>query len=61
MVMGSWMRFRSEWTRTLGVAAGIATLPHHERADPDTVVGDLRSAPDDLTAVYSESTGPREC
>ena len=32
MVMGSWMRFRGEWTRTLGVAAGMATLPHHERA-----------------------------
>ena len=52
MAMGSWMRFRVEWTRTLGVAAGIATLPHHERADPDTVVGDLRSAPDDLNAVF---------
>ena len=34
MVMGSWMRFRGEWTRTLGMAEGIATLPHHERADP---------------------------
>ena len=51
MVMGSWMRFR-EWRRTLGIATGIATLPHHERADPDTVVGDLQSAPDDLTAVF---------
>ena len=52
MVMGSWMRFRGEWTRTLGIAAGIATLPHHERADPETVVGELGSAPDDLTAVF---------
>ncbi len=51
MVMGSWMRFR-EWRRTLGIAAGIATLPHHERADPDTVLGELQSAPDDLTAVF---------
>ncbi len=51
MVMGSWMRFRGEWTRTLGVAAGIATLPHHERSDPDTVLGELSSAPDGLTAV----------
>ena len=51
MVMGSWMRFRGEWTRTLGIASGVATLPHHERADPDTVVGELQSAPDDLTAV----------
>ncbi len=52
MVMGSWMRFRGEWTRTLGVASGVATLPHHERADPDTVLGDLGYAPDDLTAVF---------
>ncbi|MCE2458575.1 MAG: Type 1 glutamine amidotransferase-like domain-containing protein [Dehalococcoidia bacterium] len=52
MVMGSWMRFRGEWTRTLGIAAGIATLPHHDRADPDTVVEELGSAPDDLTAVF---------
>lgn len=52
MVMGSWMRFRGEWTRTLGIAAGIATLPHHERADPDTVLGELGAAPDDLTAVF---------
>ena len=51
MVMGSWMRFR-EWRRTLGIAAGIATLPHHERSDPDTVVEELRSMPDDLTAVF---------
>lgn len=52
MVMGSWMRFRGEWTRTLGIALGIATLPHHERADPDTVVGELGSAPNDLEAVF---------
>ena len=52
MVMGSWMRFRGEWTRTLGIASGIATLPHHERADPDTVIGELGAAPDDLTAVF---------
>ena len=51
MVMGSWMRFR-EWRQALGIAAGIATLPHHERADPDTVLGELGSAPDDLTAVF---------
>ena len=52
MVMGSWMRFRGEWTRTLSVAADIATLPHHERADPDTVLGELGAAPDALTAVF---------
>ena len=33
MVMGSWMRFR-EWRRTLGIASGIATLPHHETGRP---------------------------
>ena len=52
MVMGSWMRFRGEWTRTLGMAEGIATLPHHERADPDTVAGELQSAPEGLTTVF---------
>ena len=51
MVMGSWMRFR-EWRRTLGIAAGIATLPHHERADPEAALRELRSAPDDLSAVF---------
>ena len=51
MVMGSWMRFR-KWRRTLGIASGIATLPHHERADPDAVLGELESAPDDLSAVF---------
>ncbi len=51
MVMGRWMRFR-EWRRTLGIAEGIATLPHHERADPDAVLGELRSAPEDLSAVF---------
>ena len=51
MVMGSWMRFR-EWRRTLGIASGIATLPHHERADPDAVLGELESAPDNLSAVF---------
>jgi len=52
MVMGSWMRFRGEWTRTLSIAGGVATLPHHERADPDAVVGELGAAPDELTAVF---------
>ena len=52
MVMGSLMRFRGEWTRTLAIAAGIATLPHHERANPDTILGELESAPDDMTAVF---------
>ena len=52
MVMGSWMRFR-EWTPALGIAAGIATLPHHERSDPDSVAEQLlTSAPADLEAVF---------
>ena len=50
MVMGGWMRFR-QWRRALGIAGQVAVLPHHERADPETVVGDLGSAPADLAAV----------
>lgn len=52
MVMGSWMRFR-EWRRALGIADGIATLPHHERADPDSTLRDLdASAPKELNAIF---------
>ena len=52
MVMGSWMRFR-EWRRALGIAEGIATLPHHERADPDSILRELgASAPGELDAVF---------
>ena len=52
MVMGSWMRFR-EWRPALGVADGIATLPHHERADPDSTLRELgASAPGELDAVF---------
>lgn len=52
MVMGSWMRFR-EWRRALGIADGIATLPHHERADPDSTLRELHaSAPGELNAVF---------
>ena len=51
MVMGNWMRFR-EWRRALGIANGIATLPHHERSDPDSTLRELSaSAPDELRAV----------
>ncbi len=57
MVMGSWMRFR-EWRRALGVAEGIATLPHHERADPDSTLRDMASAaPDDLDAALGVDGG----
>ena len=52
MVMGSWMRFR-EWRRALGITEGVATLPHHERADPDSTLRDLHtSAPKELNAVF---------
>ncbi|MCY4654424.1 MAG: Type 1 glutamine amidotransferase-like domain-containing protein [Dehalococcoidia bacterium] len=52
MVMGSWMRFR-EWRRSLGIAEGIATLPHHERADSDSTLRELdTSAPGELDAVF---------
>ena len=51
MVMGSWMRFR-EWRPALGIARGVASLPHHERSDPDTASRELRDhAPDDLSVV----------
>ena len=52
MVIGSWMRFR-EWRRALGIAEGISTLPHHERADPNSTLRDLdASAPRELNAVF---------
>ena len=52
MVMGSWMRFR-EWRPALGIAGGIATLPHHERSDPDATLRELdSSAPGELDAIF---------
>ncbi len=52
MVMGSWMRFR-EWRRALGIVEGIATLPHHERSDPDSTLRDLdASEPKELNAIF---------
>ena len=51
MVMGSWMRFR-EWRPALEIADGIASLPHHERSDPNTVSREIRDgAPDSLSVV----------
>ena len=50
MVLGSWMRFRG-WREALGIVPGVATLPHHERSDPEAVAKELAdSAPSD-TAV----------
>ncbi len=40
MVLGSWMRLR-EWRRALGIVYGIAVLPHHEQANPNTVVTEI--------------------
>ena len=51
VAMGSWMRFRN-WTKALGLVPGVATLPHHERSDPDTVAKELLdSAPPDATVL----------
>jgi cyanophycinase-like exopeptidase len=43
MVMGSWMRRPStgEWVRALGLAPGLAVLPHHENSDPAKVARTL--------------------
>lgn len=52
MVMGSMMRRPSAggWVEALGVAPGIAVLPHHERRDQAETSKDLQqSAPGDLT------------
>ena len=57
MVMGSRMRFRGQWSAALGIADGIATLPHHERADPDATLAELSSAPPDLSAVFGIDGG----
>ena len=43
MVMGEWMRFRG-WRRALGVARGVATLPHHEGSDPDRVAQEMAAS-----------------
>ena len=54
MVMGSAMRRPSSggWVEGLGIAQGVAVLPHHERSDPDTVVEELaRTVPSDLTVL----------
>ena len=51
MVMGSWMRF-GDWTETLGIVPGVATLPHHEGSEPDVVAAELAtSLPSDLDVL----------
>ena len=51
MVMGSRMRRPriGEWVEALGIALGLAVLPHHERSDPAVVCRELAdSAPEGL-------------
>ena len=45
MVMGSMMRGPSSggWASGLGLAPGVAVLPHHEGSDPDRVASELAS------------------
>ena len=54
MVMGSMMRGPSggEWGPALGLASGIAVLPHHEASDPERVASELASTvPADLKVL----------
>lgn len=44
MALGERMRFRGEWSEGLGLARGIAVLPHHERSDPERVAAELAGA-----------------
>ena len=51
MVMGSWMRFDG-WREALAIVPGVATLPHHEKSDPDRVADQLRgSAPQGIVVL----------
>ena len=54
MVMGSMMRVPSDgrWTPALGLAGGVAVLPHHEARDPERVAAELVSdAPANLKVL----------
>ena len=52
MALGERMRFRGEWSAGLGLARGIAVLPHHERSDPERVAAELAGAlPAGVTAL----------
>ena len=51
MVLGSWMRYGG-WREALGIVPGIATLPHHERGNPEAVAKELaESAPSNVTVL----------
>lgn len=52
MVLGAMMRTpgAGEWVAALGLAPGLAVLPHHERRNPDETLAELaQSAPPGLT------------
>ena len=54
MVMGSMMRVPSDgrWAPALGLAGGVAVLPHHETRDPERVAAELVSdAPANLKVL----------
>ena len=52
MALGERMRFRGEWSDALGLARGVAVLPHHERSDPERVAAELAGAlPAGITAL----------
>ena len=54
MVMGSLMRRPGggEWVEALGVAPGVAVLPHHERSNPEETSRQLRDeVPTDLAVL----------
>ena len=52
MALGERMRFRGEWSEALGLARGVAVLPHHERSDPERVEVELAGAlPAGITAL----------
>lgn len=55
MVMGSmmWLRSARGWIRGLGLAEGLAVLPHHERGDPAAISSWLATtgAPQELKTL----------
>ena len=55
MALAEWTRRRG-WTRALGVAKGLAVLPHHEKAEPSKVAEELqRTAPAGTTVLGIDS------
>lgn len=51
MVMGTWMRYNG-WHQALGLSGNVVSLPHHENADPDTVLKELQGTmPEGIVAL----------